>query len=84
MIEKAFDSDIRLEPYQLQNIIDSISLDGTNWKIDDLSVDGYKNYDEDGNSYYVGVLEVDDTDKTQQDLEVLGVILETAISKKYY
>ena len=63
--------DLGLEPWELLNIVDILKTDGTNWSIKDINVHGYKNYDEDGNSYQVGILEINACGYTREDFKEL-------------
>jgi len=61
-----------LEPWELSNILLHLKTDETNWSKNDLSVKGYKNYDEEGNSYDVGILQVNASGYTKEDFQDLS------------
>ena len=48
--------DFGLEAWELKNILNNLYLNKSNWKIEDFDVDGYKQYDENYSSYWVGIL----------------------------
>ena len=72
--------DLDLEPWELSSILLHLKADETNWSSGDFTVDGYKYYDEDGNSYTVGLLKVNSKGKKQQDFLELTVIWNEAES----
>ena len=72
--------DLSLEPWELSSILQHLKVDETNWSSDDFTVEGYKHYDEDGNSYAVGLLKINSEDKNQQDLLKLTEIWDEAES----
>jgi len=63
--------DLDLEPWELMSIIAHLKTDGTNWSKKDIIADGYKNYDEDGNSFQVGILEINACGYTREDFKEL-------------
>lgn len=77
--------DLNLEPWELSSIVQHLNTDGTNWSVDDFKVDGYKNYDEEYGSYYVGLLKVNTDGRSHQDFIELARIWEEAelICEKY-
>ncbi len=72
--------DLDLEPWELSSILLHLKTDKTNWSSDDFTVEGYKHYDEDGNSYTVGLLKVNSKGKKQQDFLELTEIWNEAES----
>ena len=64
--------DLDIKPWELSTIIDHLKLDGTNWSKKDFAYDGYKNFDEDGDSYEVGVLKIYHKGHTKKDFQVLS------------
>ena len=75
--------DLGLEPWELLNIVNMLKTDETNWSKEDISVEGYKNYDEDGNSYHVGILKVDARGYTREDFKELSRLWEEAEFTSY-
>ena len=69
---------LNLEPWELSNIVEHLKTDDTNWSKGDLTVEGFKNYDEEGNSYAVGVLQINSKGYTQQDFKLLSKLWEEA------
>ena len=67
-----------LEPWELSNILKYLKTKGTNWSQDDLTVEGSKSYDEEGNSYAVGVLQVNAAKHTRQDFQQLATLWQEA------
>ena len=63
---------LNLEAWELSNILLHLNIDGTNWSKEDLTVKGYKNYDEDGNSYHEGILQIDSRAYTREDFKELS------------
>ena len=59
--------DLDLEPWELSYVLLYLNTDGTNWSNDDFTIDGCKNYDEDGNSYVTGLLRINIKEKQLQD-----------------
>ena len=72
--------DLNLEPWELSSILQHLKADEINWSSDDFTVEGYKHYDEDGNSYTVGLLKINSKDKNQQDFLELTKIWDEAES----
>ncbi len=75
--------DFDMEPWELSNILHHLKTDGTNWSKKDIQVDGYKNYDEDGNSFYVGILQVNSSGYTREDFQDLSRLWQEAESAWY-
>ena len=67
-----------LEPWELSNILMHLNTNGTNWSKEDLSVEGFKNYDEDGNSYAIGILQINSNGYSSQDFKDLTKLWEEA------
>ena len=59
--------DLDLDPWELSYVLLYLNINGTNWSSDDFSIDGCKNYDEDGNSYVTGLLRINTKEKNLQD-----------------
>lgn len=74
---------LELDLWELQILVDHLSLDETSFKDEDLSVDGVKVYDEDGNSDWLGVLSVNTETKTQAELDELQRVLDIAKDNLY-
>lgn len=53
--------------YDVQTFVDTLSLEGSAWTHNELCVKGVKSYDEDGNSFVIGVLILDSRVKTRED-----------------
>jgi len=70
--------DLNLEPWELSNILMHLNTDGTNWSKKDLTVEGCKSYDEDGNSYAVGILQINSKCYTSEDFKELTKLWEEA------
>ena len=64
--------DLDLEPWELLSILDYLKTDGTNWSKEYLKAHGYKNYYEDGNSFQVGILEINACGYTRKDFKELS------------
>ncbi len=72
--------DLDLEPWELSNILQHLKVDETSWSSDDFTVKGYKHYDEDGNSYSVGLLKINAKGRSKQDFLELTEIWNEAES----
>ena len=70
--------DLDLEPWELSNIVKHLKTEGTNWSQDELRVEGSKNYDEEGNSYVVGILQINVAKHTQHDFQTLTTLWQEA------
>ena len=70
--------DLGLEPWELSDILLYLDINGTNWSPKDLSVDAYKDYDEDGNKNYVALLQINTYGRNKQDFLDLAKIWEEA------
>ena len=70
--------DLNLEPWELLSIMDHLKIDRTNWSKKDINAHGYKNYDEDGNSYQVGILEINACGYTREDFQHLSRLWQEA------
>ena len=55
--------DLKLEPWELSGTLQHLKVDETNWSNDDFTVEAYKHYDADGNSYAVGLLKINSEGK---------------------
>ena len=53
--------------YELQMFVDELSLEESGWSHDDLCVEGVKSYDEDGNSFSIGVLVLNSNEKSAKE-----------------
>ena len=69
--DKSLVLDIGLEPWELHNAINTLSLDETAWHETAFRVEGYKSFNEEG-SYVVGILMFDGAGKTAEDFYVLA------------
>ena len=69
---------LNLEPWELSNILLHLNTHGTNWSKDDFTIKGYKNYDEDGNSYDEGILQIDARGYSREDFKELNRLWDEA------
>ncbi len=70
--------DLDCEPWELHNILAHLHVSQTAWSDANFNVIGFKNYDEDGNSYHVGLLEVNAKGRNREDFLQLAQIWEEA------
>jgi len=59
--------DLDYEPWEMQNILARIDLSQTAWENSNFSANGFKNYDSDGNSFWVGTLLIKAEEKNEND-----------------
>jgi len=67
---------IECEALDLYDVVSSLCLDNTVWEGTRFKVDGYKDYDEDLNSYWVILLIFDATGKTKEEMYLLARVWE--------
>ncbi len=77
-ISKSTILDLDLEPWELSNILMFLNLFESNWSREDFKVDGFKNYDEDYNSYWVGILSIRAEGRNREDFLQLAHLWEEA------
>ncbi|QOY53247.1 hypothetical protein [Candidatus Sulfurimonas baltica] len=70
--EPSFSFDV--DSYELQYFLDNTSFEDTNWNHCDFSVSGVKSYDEEYNSYWIGILIVNAEGKDVSDFLELAQI----------
>ncbi len=70
--------DLNCEPWELHEILTHLYLTKSTWSNAMFNVDGFKNYDEDGNSYWVGVLTILAEGQNKQDFLELAHLWEEA------
>jgi len=58
---------LKHEPWAMQNILCNLSINDTSWENSDFLIDGFKDHDESGNSFWVGVLIINAKDKNKDD-----------------
>jgi len=78
------DFNSRLAPFEVEMLLEHLGIDGKVWSYVDFEVNGYKTYDEDGNSEHIGVLIVNTENKTPQDIAELESEIEEIIYTKLY
>ena len=66
--------DFDLEPWELSNILMHLETTGTNWSKEDLDIKGVKCYDEDGDSFDKGVLQINAKGYTREDFKILSTL----------
>ena len=56
-----------IDYYDLAMFVDELSLEGSSWSQNELCVEGVKSYDEDGNSFTIGILVLNSKEKTAKE-----------------
>ena len=72
---------IECEALDLYDVVSSLCLDNTVWEGTRFKVDGYKDYDEDLNSYWVILLIFDATGKTKEEMYLLARVWEEVTAR---
>ncbi len=73
--------EIGCEVLDLYDVVSSLCLDNTVWEGTRFKVDGYKDYDEDLNSYWVILLIFDATGKTKKEMYLLARVWEEVTAR---
>jgi len=64
--------DLGLDGWELYDILERLNIEGTNWSRDDFTVNAYKQYDEDGNSETLSILQIESKDRDYKDFVTLA------------
>jgi len=72
---------IECEALDVYDVVSSLSLDNTVWEGTRFKVDGYKDYDEDQNSYWTILLIFDAAGKTKEEMYLLAELWEKATAR---
>ena len=70
-----FDFNDQFDTSEVQEILCYVPFEEKGLDIDDFTANGYRTYDEDGNSEWIGFIEVDTNGKTQEQIDEIEVIL---------